>query len=202
MEFKPLEVLEILGQKGARVFSTNDFAKISGKTLVYTNLSLHRLALQGKVSRIEKGKYFLKETSLNEIASNIVRPSYLTALSAFYYYNIITQIPNVAYVASTRYHKSLQVEGSFIKFVKVKRDKFFGFARVGNIFIAEPEKAVVDSLLMRKPQFVFAAEALENGLRKKIINLKKLKDYSKRMRSKILSNRMKKLLESVNSQRG
>ncbi|EQD30839.1 hypothetical protein B2A_13964, partial [mine drainage metagenome] len=58
-----------------------------------------------------------------------------------------TQIPTVVYVVSTKRHASIRnVQSVNITFKKIKKDMLFGYHKEsnGNIFIADPEKAIVD----------------------------------------------------------
>jgi predicted transcriptional regulator of viral defense system len=130
------------------VFTLDDTVKILHKNRVYSTLFLHRCAKKGLINRVERGLYYVKDRyNEYEIASHIVNPSYVSMVSALAYYGLTTQIPRVVYVVSTKRHNTLKgVAGFDIVFKKIKRSMLFGYRKEanGNIFIAEPEKALID----------------------------------------------------------
>ncbi len=130
------------------VFTLNDAVKILHKNRTYSILFIHRCMKKGLIGRIERGLYYVKERyNEYEIASHIVDSSYVSMVSALAYYGLTTQIPRVIYVVSTKRHRRLKgVAGFDIVFKNIKREMLFGYRKEanGNIFIAEPEKALID----------------------------------------------------------
>ena len=143
-----VEFLRFLEDTGMRVFNVNDAVKILHHKRDYTKLFLHRCASRGLIDRAERGLYYLKGKSNEyEIASGILHPSYISMISALYYYGLTTQIPHVIYVISSRWHPRINdVLGYDILFRTTKKDMLFGYHKEagGNISIADPEKAIVD----------------------------------------------------------
>ncbi len=130
------------------VFTLDDAVKILQKNRAYSILFLHRCVKKELIGRVERGLYYVKERyNEYEIASHVVNPSYVSMVSALAYYGLTTQIPRVIYVVSTKRHNKLKgVAGFDIVFKKIKKDMLFGYRKEadGNIFIAEPEKALID----------------------------------------------------------
>ncbi len=130
------------------VFGLDDAVKISKMSREYTRLFLHRAAKGRLIGRAERGLYYLKESSNEyDIASHILYPSYISMISALYYYGLTTQIPNIVYVISPKRHKIIKnVMGFDIVFRKISDRMMFGYHKEsdGNIFIADKEKAIVD----------------------------------------------------------
>jgi len=109
-------------------------------------------------------------------ATNIYYPSYLSFSSAFQYYGITTQLPFRIMVATFK-NRSL----NDIELIKIsdlygyKRDRYNGF----DIFIAEPEKAVIDSIIKGNTPL----DELNNAI--KICDISKLERYAVRSGKKV-----------------
>src|SRR3989338_11699103 len=90
--------------------------------------------------------------SVQDVASNIVIPSYISFWSASYYYGFTEQILVTMYIASTRRVKNFKALGYKIKFVKISN--FFGYHKIktnnGEMFIADHEKLLIDALQNQK----------------------------------------------------
>jgi predicted transcriptional regulator of viral defense system len=142
------EFVRFLIERHMPVFTLNDAEKILRKSRPYSILYLHRCMNKGFIGRVERGLYYLKQRyNEYEIASHVVSPSYVSMVSALAYYGLTTQIPRVVYVVSTKRHSKIRgVAGFDIVFKKIKKDMLFGYRKEadGNIFIAEPEKALID----------------------------------------------------------
>jgi predicted transcriptional regulator of viral defense system len=142
------EFLRFLEDNGMHVFNVNDAAKILHQKRGYTKLFLHRCASRGLIARIERGLYYLREkTNEYEIASSILSPSYVSMVSALYYYGLTTQISHTIYVISSKWHHKINdAMGYEISFRTARKDMLFGYHKEagGNISIADPEKAIVD----------------------------------------------------------
>ena len=130
------------------VFTFDDAVKILHSSRSHTKLFLYRCVQKKLINRAKKGLYYLTERSNEyEIASHVVSPCYVSMVSALAYYGMTTQIPNVVYVISTKRHGAIRgVLGFDLVFKNVKERMMFGYHKEadGNIFVADPEKAIVD----------------------------------------------------------
>jgi len=170
------QLLETLNHYGIKVFSLNDI-KILLPNESYLATDLKRMADNNVITRIAKGYYVLANflVSSEEIAQKIYNPSYISFESALYMYGIINQGPNEIFLATTKRTKSIKILDTIVKFRHLKQDLFFGFLLQKNIFIAEPEKAVLDTLYFyykHETKVDVKAWYLKN------LNLSKLKVYS------------------------
>ncbi|MEM0202099.1 MAG: hypothetical protein QXR73_02890 [Candidatus Micrarchaeaceae archaeon] len=142
--------MQILMDKGAAVFTIEDAVKILRAERGYASLFLRRSVGKGTLGVVERGMYYIKgRANEYEIASNVVRPSYVSMVSALAYYGLTTQSPIYVYVVSTKRHKPLRgIEGFDIIFKNIKEGMMFGYHKEanGSIFMADPEKAIVDIL--------------------------------------------------------
>ncbi len=174
------------------VFDISDAARIYRKPKHYVSKVLSQ---QKKISRIERGKYFLIGASEYDIASNIVYPSYVSLFAAFKYYGLTEQEPAVFSVISIKRHASVRFANGIIEFIAIKRDRFFGYTKENNAFIAEPEKAIVDAMYLNKPAYSYISDAIHSGIRSGLLDINKLKEYALRMKSASMANKLGFLLD-------
>ncbi len=194
---KSIEFIKRLEISRNVVFSFSDLVRILGKNKEYSKIFIHRLIGKGLL-RLERNKYALQGMNPFLIASNLIFPSYLSFISAYSYYNVITQLPRVFYVVSLKQKKPVKYGINLIHFIKFDKSKFFGFKRElfenKFIFIAELEKAIIDSLYL--PRYCPISETyfvLQNTK----LNIEKLISFSKRFGSLALSARLGYLLELI-----
>lgn len=195
---KLTEFIEKLKASREAVFSFSDMFKILNKPKAYAKILINRLSKR-ELTRLEKNKYALRGTNPFLVASNLIFPSYISLISAYSYYGLTTQLPRIFYVITLRQRKPLSYEGNFIRFIKFKASRFFGFKRevLENkfFFVAEVEKAVIDSLYL--PEYCNISETFF-AIKNASLNLEKLIAFAKRMESKALLARLGYLLELAN----
>ena len=191
---KTQEIVDYFTQMGKHVFTLNDVSKLTFKRRDYLS---RLLCANAKIRKIERNKYYITGAEVNEVASNIVEPSYVSLMAAFRFYDLTTQVPAKVSVVTTKRHKGVVFENMRIEFRTVNRRRVFGYKRIGNIMIASPEKAILDSLYLREPSYADVEEALEMGLRAKSIDVRKLMNYAKEMESGVLVNRLGFILEDI-----
>ncbi len=142
------------------VFDLKTVCRIAGKKPAYARLLAFRLAKAGKIHAIARGRYCVTEDPV-AVASNLVHPSYLSLWSAFRFYGLTEQLPGDMFVVSNRQRRPVPFMGSKIVFVHQKRLLPFARKTYGNfeIFVAEPETAIVESL--RHPSYVPLGETVK-----------------------------------------
>jgi len=187
---KTIELLKIL--KDYPLFTENDVAKIVDKRPEYIKTLLYRIRKQKLIYRIERGKYTIHNDCLI-FASYVCAPSYISLWTALRYYNLTEQLPKTIFVMVPRPRKSLKFQNIEIEFIKTKH--FFGFKkeryRDFDIFMAEPEKAMMDSLLSKKIPFDEVVKAIKT----KQPNIKKLVNHAIRIKNRSLIKRLGFILE-------
>ncbi len=182
---------QTLRRMDAGVFILADAARVIQKPTPYCKLYLARLKKTGRIRHIERGKYALSDTDLHAVASSIAHPSYLSFLSALSFHHLTTQIPIVEQVAVVRPRKPLDYAGTKIQFICLKKEAFFGFSLVDGVRVADPEKAILDSLYL--PEQAPLSETLQ-ALRQADLDLGKLAEYAERLDSGIVNKRLGFLL--------
>ncbi len=191
-----LEFINALEKFEKPVFTVNDVARIIGAGKDYARVYLHRLEAKGVIEAVERNKYTLTDNHPYVTASNLVFPSYMSFLTALHYYGATTQIPGSIYIVSTKSKKRLELKGYSVEFVKLKKERFFGYTRErfqGKlIFVAEKEKLIVDSLFL--PRYCPVDETFK-ALEDKELKIDTLIEYGLRMDSIVTLKRLGYLLE-------
>lgn len=191
------DVIDELMQHGKSVFTINDVAKIMQKPKSYVSKVLSK---SSRIQRIERGKYFLSKDrvpDLFEIASQVLMPSYVSLFAAFQFHSITEQIISKYSVISLERHRQISVLGNLIEFRNLRKDRFFGYRRYGNAFVATVEKAIVDSIFFRSPPISYVQEALFNAYRGEKLDSELLTQYALRMKSPTVRRETALLLQSV-----
>ncbi len=175
------------------LFSENDVAKIINKSPEYIRTLLYRLHKNGLIRRVENGKYTVYDDPM-VFSSYIVLPSYLSLWTALRYYNMTEQQPYSVFVMVPSPKKSLTFAKTPIAFFSTKH--MFGYKKERyndvDIFMAEREKAIIDSLLFRIPM-----ADIKTALESEEVDLKKLSEYAQRTASISLMKRLGYLLETL-----
>ncbi len=182
-----MDILSILREQREGVFTTHEIAQLTGSGAKYASLITLRMLKGNMIRRAERGKYYLPNTSIYAIASNMVYPSYVSLFAAFRYYNLTTQMPRIIDIVTTKRHKEIkELEGSRVRFVTFQKRRFFGFGidRETGALVADIEKALVDSLYLGDPQYAYVEEAAELAYAKGMLSSEKLVLYAENMRSK------------------
>ncbi|MDD4250936.1 MAG: hypothetical protein PHX27_01965 [Candidatus ainarchaeum sp.] len=162
------ELSVLNAMKEMPVFSLSDVAKITTNR-AYAKVLLARMVKEKRVIRIMRDKYSFHDNPLI-FAPFLNNPSYVSCASALSYYGLISQIPNSIFLMTTK--RSKKIGKIFYK----KTKNFFGFNSIKingvKTFIAEPEKAFIDSIGIHPLHIIL--EALPE------LDSKKLLDYAKK----------------------
>ncbi len=139
-------------------FGVGTIANITGADAGYARVYLNRLEKRGLVQKIQRNVYTVQKDPL-VIASRITWPSYISLWSALRYHNLTEQLPNEISVMTTsaKSRRTISAMNTTIVFHRIKPEYFFGFSKVliegFEVFMAEPEKAMIDAALLRKASF-------------------------------------------------
>ncbi|MBS3134970.1 hypothetical protein J4406_01185 [Candidatus Woesearchaeota archaeon] len=196
---KKIELLKELGKYP--LFNLKTVRDMTNKDGNYTKLLIHRLKKDKLIFEIEKNKYTLNKDSFT-IASNMIWPCYISGWSAVSYYHLTDQIPQAIFVITTRARKKREIifNNTKIIFTRVKPKYFFGYKRERygdyDIFIAEKEKALIDSALLKKISFSEICDIIKDNVED--INIPLLIKYLIKIKNKSLMKRFGFLLDRLN----
>jgi len=147
---RDIEFLKKLRSFNKSYFTVADLEKILGMSRDSLYVTLNRLVRTGVLIRLRRGVYQpeFEVIGLEKIANELYYPSYLSFESALSIYGILSQIPYTLMFATVRRSKKITLSGREVEYRQLKKDYFFGYILKNGIYIAEPEKAVLDQLYM------------------------------------------------------
>lgn len=162
-------ILSYIKQLHRPIFTTFELAAISGKSLSTTTQGLNYLQRQEVIFKIYRGIW--GEIGNERISPYIVVPflfprqrAYVSFISALHLYGIIEQIPQMVTLASTVHTKIIKTAVATYSVHRISPSFFCGFdwyKKEGDFLMAEPEKALIDSLyisVFKKRQFSYFPE--------------------------------------------
>jgi len=162
-------ILKFIKELHQPVFTTQQLAHFSGKSLSAITQGLNFLQKQEVVFKIYRGIWA-------EVRSKLLSPYavipfllssqrvYVSFISALHLHGIIEQIPQVITLASMRHTKIIHTKIATFSIHQIAPSFFKGFnwyKGQGSFLIAEPEKALVDCLYLstrKKKQFGYFPE--------------------------------------------
>ena len=178
-------------------FSARDIADVFDINYNSAKVTCSRYTDKGLIVRLKRNFYISRNKWINlsskerfTIANILQVPSYISLTTALEYYEITTQVQrNFIESVSVKKTKRFEIEAEVFTFSKIKKGYFNNFIRKDNIFIATPEKALIDVLYltafnMYKPDLsAIDYRKLDNGKIESI--LKQYPDRVKRLWDKI-----------------
>ena len=195
MQLSKLEsrAYEILNRNNMAIFRAKDLMLLLGISREKAYNLIKALKRKNAIKAIKAGLYALEGTNELILGSYLNWPSYLSFWSALGYYHYTDQLPKTIFYASTKYRK----KANSYKYVIISKKRFFGYKKIGNIIIAEKEKAIIDSLLF--PKYAGGIKELVICMEKSIneLNREKLLDYALRIKSKAVLRRLGFILELI-----
>ncbi len=149
---------------GRPVFTTHELASISGKSASTVIQCLNRLVRQGLIIKAYHGVW--AETGTGTLSGFQIIPylfggrrAYVSFITALHLHGIIEQIPQVITLASQSHTRTIRTRIATFSVHQIAPAIFNGFdwyKKEGNFLVAEPEKALIDSLYLssrKKKQF-------------------------------------------------
>ena len=139
--------------KSRLFFGVQDVADAGGLTLPSAHVLCSRCVKDGRFLRLKRDCYILAGNwehctprQFMQIANRLQVPSYLSLTTALADYQLTTQVQRQWWESvSTRRSKVIEAGGATFVYHKLQSDLYFGFTRQDGIFIAEPEKAILDA---------------------------------------------------------
>jgi predicted transcriptional regulator of viral defense system len=182
------------------------------KTLGISGSRLRKLLFdlaEGKwVERIERGKYLIIPLQAGShanygvhpfiIARKLASPYYVGFASALNYHGITEQVSRTVYISTTKQKKSLYFHADKYYFVKLVKQRFFGYEEewMGNVKfnISDVEKTFIDCLYL--PEYAGGLTETVKAF-KMHMDFDKVYDYALRMESPSLLKKLGYLLDAL-----
>ncbi|HCY77256.1 MAG TPA: hypothetical protein DHV28_15160 [Ignavibacteriales bacterium] len=183
--------------------------QINGRYPEFNSNNLTRWIKKGLLVKLRNGHYafpeYLEEpASPLYIANRIYRPSYISLHSALAFYGLIPEA--VVQTTSITSLKTIEFKNRFgtFSYKSVKPAFMFGydhkpFIKAMTMLVAQPEKALLDLLYLYpfyNSESEMKALRFDEDIMHELINLKRLNDYTDRIKSKALARRVKIMIET------
>ncbi|MGD9975698.1 MAG: hypothetical protein AB7S77_21785 [Desulfatirhabdiaceae bacterium] len=136
------------------LFRTEDAEKL----IPQPNMFLTRAAKNGLIHRLMRGHYinsfFHGFPRIETVGCFLRPPAYVSGEWALNYHGISLQSPVVCTIvtlsSAVGKDRCIAYQGMTIEFSKVSPGLFTGFVRIDDFYMASPEKAMLDTLYLRK----------------------------------------------------
>ncbi|MBI2459368.1 MAG: hypothetical protein HYV53_02320 [Parcubacteria group bacterium] len=177
----PLVVHDTLQKKKITLFTPDEFSRVFKSPARQSRYFLETYTKHGLLVRLRKGLYALKEMIPNEevIANALYQPSYISLEYALSRYGIIPEMPYTITSVTTKITTVFTALGRDFSYQKIKKSAYTGYIpeEVGRrtIFIATPEKALVDYLYFVS----LGKKTVNNRLSFDRLDVKKIRAYGK-----------------------
>ena len=137
-------------------FTQYDVADAIGAKLASAEVLCSRYVKKGLLMRLKRGFYartetlgHLKQIDLFRIANILQVPSYISLRTALSYYGITTQAQKGFFESiSVKRTKTFEVGGLSFHYIKIRPHLYREFVKRDGVFIALPEKAVLDTFYL------------------------------------------------------
>ncbi|MCI0478119.1 MAG: hypothetical protein L0Y55_17900, partial [Anaerolineales bacterium] len=145
-----LELIQYLGELNKPYLTVADLEKILRVSRPGLYVVIHRLVKQGALARLRRGAYrgIFDSTDAAQIANTLYHPSYLSFESALARHGILSQIPYTLTFATSKRSKRITVGATAVEFRQLNATLFFGYTLEQSIYVAEPEKALLDEMYL------------------------------------------------------
>lgn len=167
------KILDLFKKYPDKYFSLQEIENYTRSPKASLKVVLSRMVKEQLIEGLSRGFYCKNGTRINleQFASNLSYPSYLSLESVLSRHGVLSQIPSALTFITTRRSSSCEVSGRQIEFSHIKEPLFFGFEIKEGEPVAILEKALLDELYLI-------------SLKKRTLSLKEL-DLSKIDRKKL-----------------
>lgn len=182
-----ISLIKTLSSLDKGYFTTADLERITGLGKDSLKVAVYRLVKKGILTKIKRGLFQLtfNPVDVKRIANQIYYPSYLSFESALSLHGILSQVPYTQTFATPKRSKKIVLWGTEAEFRQLQKDLYFGYRLENGIYIAEPEKALLDQLyLVSRGKAELNIEELDLAR----IDQGKFDDYSKKFPSYLMSH--------------
>ena len=186
------------------VFDLATFENITQLGPKAASVRLFRMKASGYIHGLSRDRYTVHNDPII-IASRVVWPSYISLSYAMNRHGLTTQSPHVIEVLTTRkvFRSRYEIGNMGIELIKVNPRFLFGYDRVRygehEIFLATPEKAVIDGLLLRRISASETTDILSENIGR--LDVDRMVEFTVRCRNSALAKRVGYLLDRLGHDR-
>jgi predicted transcriptional regulator of viral defense system len=139
-------------RKGKSIYNFAEFMRISMLPVPSLRRAIQRLLKKRLLLKLSKELYAnpLAAPSLEEVASVLYPPSYISLESALFMHGILEQAPHLLTCVSKNKTKTFRTDLGEIAYFHLKRELFFGYDITDRVPLAWPEKAALDFVYIQR----------------------------------------------------
>lgn len=133
------------------IILTRDAAACLNISIAHANQILTSLTSAGHFIRLMRGRWATTSQVDPLILPEYLTspfPSYISMQTALFFHGMISQIPTIIYAASLSRTKKYTTPLATISIHHIQPDFFFDFEMIGQVKIASPEKALIDTFYL------------------------------------------------------
>ena len=148
---KLVDVLTRLNEIGEPALRTADAMACLNVDKAHASKLMARLQDSGHLVHVKRGLWvFPEEITSMALSEHLTAPfpCYVSLQSALYFHGMISQIPDLVYVASVARTRVYRTPLGTYSIHHVHPSFFFGFDNAGGFNMASPEKAIIDVLYL------------------------------------------------------
>jgi len=193
-------LLSLVEGSGLIVFGVRDLAKLSNWPRPRLHNTLASLLKKDIITRIKRGSFSLTKHlsgSAFAIATETVKPSYISFWTALSHLGFTEQQIMQVQLVSPKQSRRIWIGEIEVEVVALKPYRFFGYERKEGFVIAEPEKALIDSLFRMEMSGGMDEVAKCLMYAWPSLNHRRFKNYVLRFRNKSLVSRAGYMIERL-----
>ena len=141
-----------LYQSKLELFTTKTLRDMAGSAIAEATFfaALNRLTRQKVLQKLERDKYMLVGGHAHgfRIANFLYEPSYVSLEAALNFHGVLSQFPYEIASVTTRKPVTKTIDEKTYRYVRIKKELFWGYETVQGFLIAHPEKALLDLLYL------------------------------------------------------
>lgn len=188
---REMELLKNLRATPKAFFTISDLEKITGLDRNSLYISVNRWVKKGILERAGRNIYVVggEPVRLETVAGQAYFPSYLSFESALSRFGVLNLVPYSLSFATTRKTKSVTLLERRVVYRHLKQELFFGFTHEEGLYVAEPEKALLD--------IVYLSSLGKAGIPSEELDLRSLSEKTLREYAGQFPSRVMEVLEQL-----
>ncbi|MBL7141746.1 hypothetical protein ISS21_01460 [Patescibacteria group bacterium] len=145
-----LQFRKVLQNTGKTYFNFYDLKKFYPYSRENLKILLSNWVKKKWIHHLRKGFYAFDVVNLDylRLANDMDKNSYISFEYALYFYNLIDQVPGTITSATKKRSRRESIVHWNFEYTHLKDDLFFGYELKNGVYIAIPEKALVDLIYL------------------------------------------------------
>lgn len=186
-------IRQVLKEHNLEIFTKQDFVNIFNISSGVSTVKLSRYKKMGYLISPKRGVFYLKGEVSNKfkIANKIYNPSYVSLDTALSKHGIIPETVYTVSSITTKATREFSDDNTIYRYFKIKKQAYTGYTLTDDVFIADPEKSVVDYLYF----VALGKRVLNDRMDLTKLNKQKIYNYVDLFDNKRLNNLVRRIFK-------